>query len=351
MPALRQLLAALACSLAVCLTSAPALAKQAKADPQQQRTAALIAFQRDLVSVLAPQADALPLLGAALLARPLDKQPKGNDFHRLIERAVVAPGHGPAQRWVQLVDCPAEECPNADALAALVQEAPDNAAVWLLKLGQALHASHRDEARADLARAAQARLYDDYAGTSLQALANSVGILPPPATALDPRVGAGAAGLQAMIVFGIAATQPQPALHAVAELCQPPARDAALRADCLRLGKTLEWGSSPLARSLGLHLRETLAEDAAARTQAQRERRDLIWQVQRFAELTARAQRDPAQARHLLALARKGGTEMSLMFAALRDAGLPVNAPVGWEPHGKAGTGANGAETAQPAEG
>jgi hypothetical protein len=339
MPALRQLLVALACSSAICLTCAPALAKKAKADPQQQRTAALVAFQRDLVSVVAPRADALPLLGAALLARPLDKQPKGNDFHRLIERAVAAPGHGPAQRWVQLVDGPAEECPNADALAALAREAPDNAAVWLLKLGLALHASRHDEARADLARAAQARLYDDYAGTSLQALATGVGTLPPPAAALDASAGAGAAGVQIMIVFGSAAAQPQPALHAVADLCQAPVSDAALGADCLRLAKILEWGSSPLARSLGLHLRETLADDPAARTQAQRERRNLIWQVQRFAELTARAQTDKAQAQHLLALARNGGNEMSLMLAALRDAGLPVDAPVGWEPHGKAGNG------------
>jgi hypothetical protein len=41
----------------------------------------------------------------------------------------------------------------------------------------------------------------------------------------------------------------------------------------------------------------------------------------------ARAQTDKAQAQHLLALARRGGTEMSLMLAALRDAGVPGSAP------------------------
>jgi hypothetical protein len=335
MPGLRQLALALVCLVGVCSAPSPVLAKKAKASPREARTAALIAFQRDLVSVLAPRADALPLLGAALLARPLPDQPKWNDFHSLIARAVAAPGHGPAQRWAQLADCDAKAnaCPNADALAALVEEAPDNAAVWLLKLGHDLREGRHDDARAALAHAAQAKLYDDYTGTSLQALANGVGMLPPPQATLDPEAMAGAAGVQAMLVFGIAGAQPQPGLRATAELCEAAGEDQALTADCRQLGKTLEWGSSPLARSLGLHLREVLADDADEREQAQRERRDLVWQLQQFTQLAARAQTDKAQAQHLLSLARRGGTEMSLMLAALRDAGLPTTAPAGWEPH------------------
>lgn len=335
MPGLRQLALVLACTLAACAVPGTLLAKKAKADSQQQRTTALLAFQRDLVSVLAPRADAMPLLGASLLARPLPGQPKGNDFHSLIERAVAAPDHGPAQRWAQLADCDAKAgaCPNAQALAALVEKAPDNAAVWLLKLGQDMHDARHDAVRADLARAAQAKLYDDYTGASLQALASSVSVLPPPPATLDPKTGAGAAGVQAMIVFGIAGTQPQPGLRAVADLCRDAGADQQLGADCRQLGKTLEWGSSPLARSLGLHLRETLAGDDAERERALRERRDLVWQIQQFARLAARAQTDKAQAQHLLSLARSGGTEMSLVLAALRDAGLPTDAPAGWDMH------------------
>jgi hypothetical protein len=335
MPGLRQLALALVCTVGVGIAPSPALAKKAHAPAQEARTKALVAFQRDLVSVLAPRADALPLLGAALLARPLPDQPKWNDFHSLIARAVAAPGHGPAQRWVQLADCDAkaDACPNADALSALVGQAPDNAAVWLLKLGQDLRNDKRDDARADLAHAAQAKLYDDYTGTSLQALASGVSVLPPPDATLDPHAGAGAAGVQAMIVFGVAGAQPQPGLRAAAELCQAAGEDQALTADCRQLGKTLEWGSSPLARSLGLHLREVLASDGDERAQAQRERRDLIWQVQQFTQLAARAQADKAQAQHLLSLARHGGTEMSLILAALRDAGMPTTAPADWKPH------------------
>lgn len=346
MPGLRQLALALICTIGAGIAASPALAKQPKAaSAQQARTKALIAFQRDLVSVLAPRADALPLLGAALLARPLPEQPKWNDFHSLIERAVTAPGHGAAERWVQLADCDAkaDACPNADALAALIAQTPDNAAVWLLKLGQDLHNGKHDDARTDLAQAARAKLYDDYTGTSLQALANGVSTLPPPEATLDPQAGAGAAGVQAMIVFGIAGAQPQPGLQATAELCEGAAEDQALTADCRQLGKTLEWASSPLARSLGLHLREVLADDEGEREHARHERRDLVWQVQQFTRLAAKAQADKAQAQHLLSLARHGGTEMSLMLAALRDAGVSTTAPADWTPHpaknGEPGTG------------
>jgi len=307
-------------------------AAEHKADVARDK--ALTRFQRDLVSVLAPRADALPLLGAALLARPLPRQPDHNSFHALIGRAAQAQDAGPATDWVRLADCDAkaDACPNSEALAALQARAPDNAAVWLLKLGNDQHQMHDDEARQDLARAAAAKRYDDYAGISLKALASTVAILPPPAATLDPKDTAGAAGLQVMMVFGSARAQPQPNLPAAAKLCEGAADDAALKGDCLKLGKLLEWGSSPLARSLGLHLRETLADDPAQQEDARRARRDLIWQVQNFAALSARAQTVPAVAQHLLTLARNGGSEMSLMLAALRNAGIATEAPVDWKP-------------------
>lgn len=328
---LRQL--AMATLAAACVASTPAFA--AKPKPAVAREHALLAFQRDLVSVLAPRADALPLLGAALLARPLVHQPHYDDFHSLIDRAAQAPGHGPAQDWVRLVDCDAKAaaCPNAQALTALLAEAPDNAAVWLLKLGQDAQADQRDAARADLAQAAAAKFYDDYVGTSLQALASTVSTLPPPDGTLDPHATAGPAAVRMMLVFGLAGTQPQPGLQAAAGLCESAADDEALQRDCRALGKTLEWGSSPLARSLGLHLREVLAEDPAQQEDARRARRTLVWQVQRFTQLQAQAQTDKSLAQHLLALARNGGTEMSLLLAALRDAGVPLDPPADWTAH------------------
>ncbi len=336
---LLALLCGLACAVPPTLSAAARPSRTSVSPPPRPlaaadtaRDKAGLAFQRDLISVLALRADAQPLLAAALLARPLLNPPPTLTFHTLIGRAAATDDAGPAVTWVRLADCdPAPgNCPNAGAREQLLQQAPDNAAVWLLKLGIDAHAAEPEAAREDLSKAAAATLYDDYTGASLQALARSVGILPPPTATLNPIHSAGAAGVQTILVFGLAATQPQPALQITAKLCENAGDDAAIKADCLKLGKTLEWGSSPLARSLGLHLREVLATDPAQQAEARHARINLIWQVQKFAELSLRAQDDKALAQHLLALARSGGTEMSLLLAALRDNNISPEAPANW---------------------
>ena len=334
------LLHCVAMSCAWLLLAGPALASKtppAEAAPSkamQARDEAQLAFQRDLVSVLAPGGDAGRLLGAALLARPLFNQPPANSFHRLIERAALAEGAGAAISWAGLADCDihADDCPNRAALDRLQEQAPDNAAVWLIKLGADARGMKQDDARDDLAKAAAAKLYDDYTGASLQALANAVGTLPPPADTLDPAHPGGALGMQTVLVFGVAGSQPQPSLPLVAKLCENAGTDVSIKSDCVALGKTLEWGSSPLARSLGLHLREVLADDPAAQQDARDARRTLIWQVQNFAQLLALAPDDATLSRQLLALARNGGTMMSLQLAALRQNNIPVDPPADWQP-------------------
>ena len=332
----------LALTCALSLAFAPAFAADAAkpADPAvaaPSRDKALLAYQHDLVSVLAPRADAMPLLAAAILSRPLTDLPKFNNFHGLIDRAAQADGAADiaaAISWTRLADCDskADACPNASALEQLTTQAPDNAAVWLLKIGEDTRNMKQDAARADLAKAANAKLYEDYAGTSLKALANSVGILPPPADTYDSANASGAAGVQVVLVYGLANAQPQPVLQVTAKLCESAAGDASIKADCLKLGKVLEWGSSPLGRSLGLHLREVLADDPAQQEDAKHARLSLIWQVQSFSRLLGRAQNDAAVAQHLVTIARRGGTEMSLLLTALRDNNIPTEAPADWKP-------------------
>lgn len=298
------------------------------------RDKAQMAFQRDLVSVLALRADAGPLLAAALLARPLPNQPRSNGFHALIDRAAQAGDASAATSWIRLADCDAkaDACPNTSALDRLLTQAPDNAAVWMLKLGVDTRSMKPEDARADLSHAAAARLYDDYEGDSLQALAGNIGVLPPPAAALDPANPAAVTSMQLMLSYGLAGTQPQPGMPLIAQLCEKSTDDASIKSDCLALAKVLEWGSSPLARSLGLHLREVLTDDPAQQQDARRARLDLIWQVQSFGQLLDRARGDQQLAQHLLALASKGGTEMSLLLAALRDNQIATSAPANWKP-------------------
>ncbi|RDS81336.1 hypothetical protein [Dyella psychrodurans] len=333
----RPLALTLACALA---TPAMAATQPQAAAPNANKAAAarnqaLASFQSDLVNVLAPSGAAERLLAAALLARPLPNQNKVNSFHALIERAAHADDAGPAENWARLADCDPKNssCPNTDALAQLVQQAPDNAAVWLAKLSQDVNNLKSQDARQDLAKAAAAKLYDDYSGIGLKALANAVSVLPPPNATIDPNSAAGANGVQLLIAFGSAQGMPQPALRDTATFCEKHAADdTSVKDDCLKLGKTLEWGSSPLARSLGLHLREVLNPDPAQQQDAQVARRSLVWQVQNFAELSLRAQNDKAQSQHLLALARTGGTQMSLVLAALHDDGIPTDAPADAQP-------------------
>ncbi|MFK2877918.1 hypothetical protein [Rhodanobacter hydrolyticus] len=303
--------------------SAPAIANDA-------RDQALQSFQRDMVSVLALRATAEPLLGAALLARPLSNPSKTGSFHALINRAAAADDSGPAVQWVRLADCDAkaDACPNATALRKLTEEAPDNAAVWLLKLGIDTRDMKAKSTREDLAKAANSKIYDDYAGNSLTALANVVDALPPPPATQG---AAGPAGVQALIVLANARLQPQPALPVVAKLCEGAGGDDALKADCLKLAKLLGWGSSPLSRSLGLHLFETLG-DATEKATAQQQRRDLIWQVQNYSQLALHAQDDPTVAQLLLATARQGGAEMSQIATVLRTRGVSITAPGSWQP-------------------
>src|SRR6201991_1886321 len=301
---------------------------------QKDQTKALLQFQKDLASVLALRTEAEPLLGAALLARPLDNPPEVLSYHALLERASRNADAGPQVAWARLADCDAKagNCPNADALGVLLRQEPDNAPVWLLKLGMHDHDAAGKAVRADLARAAGAKLYDDYMGASLKALANSVSQLPPPADTFNALQGAGAASVQMVIVFGLASAQPVPGFQATAKYCEENKTDAAVVGDCLKLAKVLEWGSSPLGRSLGLHLRETLSTDAADQASAKTARLNLIWQMQRFAQLNLQAQGDKATAQKLLMLARSGGTEMSVILASLRAYGMPPEAPAGWEP-------------------
>ena len=332
----RRLIAlTLAGALSAAAVAAPQAAHNSGAKSAQSRQTALIAFQSDLINVLVPSGDPDRLLAAALLARPMPNPSKLNSFHALIERAGRTDNAGPAITWARLADCNADtqSCPNSDAVTQLTQQAPDNAAVWLVKLSWDIGTLKKDDARQDLAKAASAKLYDDYSGAALKALANAATLLPPPTATLDPNSDAGANGVQVLIAYGSAAGMPQPALRDTATYCEAQApKDSTIKDDCLKLGQLLEWGSSPLARSLGLHLREVLNSDASQQQDAQNARRNLVWQVQNFAQLSFRAQSDKAQAQHLLALARSGGTQMSLVLAALHDAGIATDAPADWQP-------------------
>lgn len=310
----------------------PPLPAQA-GNANRARNQARRAYQHALVAQLAKRHDAGDLLAAALLARTELDEGGPLGFRHLVRRAARAPRAGPAAHWIRLSACDAQagNCPNPAALKALLLEAPDNAAVWMLRMGQAAADDDKKAAYAALRKAAGARLYDDYTGRSLQVLADAVQNLAPPPAALTGPGGpsAQAARLRVLIVFGTGDAQPMPGFHLLAAQCRPadtgsaPAR----RALCLRLARVLARGGSPLARSLGLHLLATLAPDPSVRRRARQGMADLVWQVRQFDRVQLLARRSGTAARRLLALARRGGTEMALTLAALHAFGIASSPP------------------------
>ncbi len=167
-----------------------------------------------------------------------------------------------------------------------------------------------------------------------RASAGAPGPPPAPAAAAPPVAATSAAGVRALLVFGLGNLQPLPGFQDAAALCAADAVDtkSKRRARCLHLARTLVWAGAPLARSLGLHIEQTLSRDPAQRQQARNAWRDLAWQIRHFGQLTLDARHDVQRARNLLHLARQGGTQMSLILAALRAAHIPIHAPAGWEP-------------------
>lgn len=320
-------------------TSAAATQTKAPSPADRTRIKALMQYQHDLVSVLALRVDAVHLLGAALLALPFPDQKPELSFHSLIERAAKATAAGPGVTWLRMADCDARQagaCPNPDMLTALQKQAPDNAAVWMVVMDQAVGKKDKTGVRDALSKAAASKNYDDYFGIGLQGLANSVGTLPPlpdTMTGTQPGEPTTAPGVEELIAFGVANQHPRPSLQPLLQLCSADnaAKDDALKSDCLKTAHNLEWGSSPLGRAVGLHIHGDL--DPSAKAQTDRESLNLTWQLENYGVIGVQGLNNDKLAQQLLTNARSGGTELSLVLATLRANDIPTDAPAGWQPH------------------
>lgn len=297
----------------------------------QKRVAAIRQYQRDLVSVVALRADPAYLLGAAILAKPFPKQTPGLDFDALSQRAAAAPAGNVVAEWARLGVCQTrDDCPNAKAFAYLKKNAADNAAVWLVDLDLAAQKKDDKAERAALAKAAGATRYDDYYGKALADVGKAVTVLPPLAeTTKGAHHGQpdNPEGVRLFVALNAMQAHLRPDLEPLLELC---GKDAVAGHDdtrnaCLKLADTLQWGSSPIARAVGLHIAGELDPDANAKSD--QASRNLAWQVKQYSNLVQHALIDPTLASQWLAAARNGGTELSLVIATLRANRIPLDAP------------------------
>ena len=317
-------------------TSSPAIVSTAGPAPKlsaadQKRVEAIQQYQHDLVNVVALRADPDYLLGAAILARPFKNQTEGLDFDSLSQRAATAPNAGAAVEWVRLDLCAnKDDCPNAKAYEYLKKNAADNAAVWIVAMDIAAEKKDAKAEHAALERAAAAQTYDDYYGKALAGVAKATEVLPPLAdTTQGAHDGQPDNGDGVRVLVAASATQNhlRPNLKPVVDACgkDAVARHHGAREACLKLAHTLTWGSSPIARAVGLHIQGDL--EPAKKAQDDQAARNVAWQVHQYSGVLQRALTDPSLATQWLAAARNGGTELSLILATLRANNVPTESP------------------------
>ena len=317
-------------------TSSPAIVSTAGPAPKlsaadQKRVEAIQQYQHDLVSVVALRADPDYLLGAAILARPFKNQTQGLDFDSLSQRAATAPNAGPAVEWVRLDLCMnKDDCPNAKAFESLKKNAADNAAVWIVAMDIAAEKKDARAEQAALEKAATAQTYDDYYGKALAGVAKAVGVLPPLADTMQGAHGGqpdNGDGVRVLVAANATGNHLRPNLKPVVDACDKDAvaRHHDTRQACLKLAHTLTWGSSPIARAVGLHIQADL--EPAKKAENDQAARNVAWQVQAYSGLLQRALTDQSLAKQWLAAASNGGTELSLMLATLRANNISTDAP------------------------
>jgi hypothetical protein len=316
--------------------SSPAIASTAGPAPQlsaadQKRAEAIQQYQHDLVNVVALRADPDYLLGAAILARPFKNQTPGLDFDSLSQRAATAPDAGAAARWVRLDLCAGkDDCPNAKAFDYLKKNAADNAAVWIVAMDVAAESKNAKAEQAALEKAAAAQTYDDYYGKALAGVAKAVEVLPPLADTTQGAHGGqpdNGDGVRVLVAASATQNHLRPNLKPVVDACtkEAVAKHHQTRQACLKLAHTLAWGSSPIARAVGLHIQGEL--QPAKKSENDQAARNVAWQVHAYSSLLQRALTDQTLATQWLTAARNGGTELSLVLATLRANNVSTDAP------------------------
>jgi len=330
MPATAQLAAPASATTSPAITSTAGPAPKLSA-AEQKRVEAIQQFQHDLVNVVALRADPDYLLGAAILARPFKGQTQGLDFDSLSQRAATAPNAGAAAEWVRLDLCAGkDDCPNAKAFEYLKKNAADNAAVWIVAMDVAAEGKDAKAEHAALEKAAAAQTYDDYYGKALAGVAKATQVLPPLA---DTTQGAhdgqpdNGDGVRVLVAASATENHLRPNLKPVVDACDKTAvaKHHDTRQACLKLAHTLTWGSSPIARAVGLHIQGEL--EPAKKAQNDQAAQNVAWQVHQYSGVLQRALTDQSLATQWLAAAGNGGTELSLVLATLRANNIPTDAP------------------------
>lgn len=221
-----------------------------------------------------------------------------------------------------------EEARAAIAIETLIRLEPDNASVWALALSLAV--SRRDTAATDdaLVHMAHSTRADEHIADALHAWLKAYESHPRPLSAFANPAEAGAAPFADAMAKATAAALPS--YQPIVEACST---ESSHRRDvCATAARVMLYHATSLAsRRLGFALLRTLGADAVT-AEDLAARRELAWINANAARVSGVSDLDG------LAIAahredwRALGDEYEIMQRALRRAGLPAEAPVGWVP-------------------
>lgn len=183
--------------------------------------------------------------------------------------------------------------------------------------------------------------YDSQAYPRLRWMIERLAVLPPTAleaAAIGPEASAGEGvdpqHLATLTATGIWLAEWLPAFQPLTQSC----RDAALTAtptrhdQCAHVARVLaEHADITLAQSIGVGMLARLARTGAERADAQRRRRQLDWVLYQRGELESRVVGEAVE-RFMHALRDPAiRNEIELAERQLRDAGVPLDPPAGWQ--------------------
>lgn len=263
----------------------------------------------------------------------------------LLERATRRAPDDVLVQWMATLDrsgantCVAKSVPDEN-VEALTRLQPDNAASWLMAL--ALASTRKNPALVDdaLAHMASSARYDDHFADTLRAWLDVYDRFPPP---LSLQIAESAAApsqisattLKSMMGFTSALAQAaataMPGYQYLTGACKPDADDNSSwrrYAYCEDVGRLmLGNGKTLIARLIGFAVLRNLGDLTAADRQ---ERRNLDWYMHKFIEAVGYERADDIAIGSYQTDWRHFDDEVEIIKRALRRAGLPDEAPVGW---------------------
>jgi len=247
----------------------------------------------------------------------------------LIKRALQFAPNDPFVLWVAASNpCMTKPgCADAAALATLQKVDADNAAVWLRTFPVE---GNPAKATAIVARMAQAPRYDDYWAADVVALYHALESMPVPEIIL--RQGMSTQAARVNFASSMASAMLPAELKQLGKFCGSvdAAKDAGGAADCLNVAKKLETSGTFISQNIGFAIEDHYVTGTDREVMGARQR-SAAWQREKFLEIAARFNREPALAESYIRLLGSEQNELAAVPALLREQSIHTDPPGGWQ--------------------